>query len=903
MGKRNTSSSLAPPTLIANRKAKRKQERNAKKKRQRTKVVEEQLSAESLVDPLPEPSRKKKKTKKTKVSKPNSKKQNTKGGHKYDHLDPDVAAALRNDDEEIAFLEASLGVSKNKQKLNKEYAKLEGYGNDFGDFLTGLDGLVGNMIEGIAKEYEDIEGLEYDSDESDLAAARAKYLIRQEALGNQVQEEIEGDRGSSSDEEELVPMKSPVMVKSDAESVQKAGSESEDDSENKHESGSEEVFLDQEDEEEDSDQTIDSSAKQSRDHDEKDTYRPAKGQDLYGNNLNPDDQDQEKPTKYIPPHLRNKTNHETIHSRHGLDDDDPERQETLRSIKRMLNNNLNRLSMNTLESVTKSLSSLYQQQNFSSRDVNERLYLNLKMACIVPHMVNTGLIPLYMASMAGVHFQTKENILLGAFLLERVVLNLWSEIKNQSQEEAEDHEMDESNRTTSKKAANLMLVLCYLYNYNIIHCTMIYDLIRHFIESFSEVEVELLLLTLSHCGSQLRSDDPSALKDIVLLVQERSVTIQNADSTSSKTKVATSSRAQFMVQAISDLKNNKRKRNDTTHDEKTSQYRKAIGRMKAQVTAMKGGRAADSSGLRISLKDILDIETKGRWWKVGAIWKGNQHHANSKNVSYGSNPLNETELEIEDFQTTDKQKRLLKLAKKQRMNSDLRRSIFCIIMGSNDCQEALKSFIQNDMFIGKTDREIVRVLVHCCGSEKFYNPYYAHLADRVCEYQANCNFTFQLTFWDSFQQFDDMKARKAANLAKLLACLLIKGYLNLNVLKPIDIRPDDMAEPAIIFLTILFSTLFDELNADDLKYLFQRGDGGGKKEEVDDLFEGPGQDINEDDLYATAGSEREALKENISIFLMHYLESSPKNVKHSSFRKNLKVSIKACESDGLEGMF
>mgnify|MGYP000574946496 CR=1 FL=1 len=56
---------------------------------------------------------------------------------KYVRLDPDVAAALQRDDEEIAELEAKLGLSskKNKRRLNKEYAKLEGYGDDFVDFL------------------------------------------------------------------------------------------------------------------------------------------------------------------------------------------------------------------------------------------------------------------------------------------------------------------------------------------------------------------------------------------------------------------------------------------------------------------------------------------------------------------------------------------------------------------------------------------------------------------------------------------------------------------------------------------------------------------------------------------------------------------------------------------------
>ena len=60
-----------------------------------------------------------------------------------------------------------------------------------------------------------------------------------------------------------------------------------------------------------------------------------------------------------------------------------------------------------------------------------------------------------------------------------------------------------------------------------------------------------------------------------------------------------------------------------------------------------------------------------------------------------------------------------------------------------------------------------------------------------------------------FKQFEDMKARKAANLAKLLAHLIMNHQLNLNVLKVIDISPNDMSEASVIFLTILFSSIFD----------------------------------------------------------------------------------------------
>merc|ERR1739844_207439 len=132
---------------------------------------------------------------------------------------------------------------------------------------------------------------------------------------------------------------------------------------------------------------------------------------------------------------------------------------------------------------------------------------------------------------------------------------------------------------------------------------------------------------------------------------------------------------------------------------------------------------------------------------------------------------------------------------------------------------------RTNMLKGRNEREVVRIIVHCCGMEKVYNPFYAHLANRVCEFQSNCKFTFQLTFWDNFKQFDKMKSRRAANLAKLLAHLMINYRMNINVLKVIDITPDNMPEGAIIFLTILFTSIFDAFeDTAAVVALFKRGE-------------------------------------------------------------------------------
>lgn len=56
---------------------------------------------------------------------------------------------------------------------------------------------------------------------------------------------------------------------------------------------------------------------------------------------------------------------------------------------------------------------------------------------------------------------------------------------------------------------------------------------------------------------------------------------------------------------------------------------------------------------------------------------------------------------------------LLRLAAAQRMNTDVRRAVFCAVMGSEDCMEAFEKLTRLPLK-GEQDREIIRVLVNCC---------------------------------------------------------------------------------------------------------------------------------------------------------------------------------------------
>ncbi|GAX24362.1 hypothetical protein FisN_4Lh486 [Fistulifera solaris] len=728
--------------------------------------------------------------------------------------DENVVAALRRDDEEIKELESKLGLkgSKDKKKLNKEYAKEEGYGVDFGDFLDDLDNLV-NRVTGKAQ------------DTLEDSVAEDEY------------------HGSSIDE-----------------------SDSDQDAESTHRSQYDDGYASLDSRDDSSRTSQSESDNVGDDHDVRHTYKPAEGEDIYGKRIQTEPGDA-APRKYIPPHLRK--------AEASLDsENDKKRQENLQAIQRSLNHVLNKLSSDSVISVAQTIARLY--PSYPTSDVNDCIWTNAKSACISRVHLMTGLIPEYVAALAGVQALKGDTSQLGAFLMEKVVTELWEELKV-SRDSTGSTSVGDDSDLLAKQGSNMTIFLCYMYNFGIIHCSLVYDIIRDFLESFKEIDIELLLLVLRHSGRALRSDDPSALKDIVLLVQKRALEVA--------ANLKNAARVDYMVTAIMDLKNNKkRNQQDAPLIEKTARLRKVIGQVKAGTNG--AAFASGSTLLRVSLADILNIETKGRYWKVGASWAGNQFSYN--NEQPGDNAERTVSVsQVEPTFHSEEEVKLLKLAEKYRMNSDVRRSIFCIIMGSADCDDSFEKLVRANLLKNKTERETVRVLLECCAKEKSFNKYYSHLAARICEFQMQCKFSFQLAFWDAFKTFEDSDARKAANLAKLLFHLVVTHrHLKLNVLKAIDMAsPEDLSENATIFLAVFFSDLMEYFeNPSDVIELFENGVGRTKKnkdenEEMDHMDEG------------------EALRASFTVFLVQILKASPKNQKGSRFRTNLKAAIKACDTE------
>lgn len=79
--------------------------------------------------------------------------------------------------------------------------------------------------------------------------------------------------------------------------------------------------------------------------------------------------------------------------------------------------------------------------------------------------------------------------------------------------------------------------------------------------------------------------------------------------------------------------------------------------------------------LNISLDDLLNVQMRGKWWVVGSAWTGNLDDIGV--AAAAANKMQQTTKTEQKFSD-----QLLELARKQRMNTDERRNIFCILMSA-----------------------------------------------------------------------------------------------------------------------------------------------------------------------------------------------------------------------------
>ncbi|KAF8468783.1 hypothetical protein BDZ91DRAFT_721111 [Kalaharituber pfeilii] len=486
--------------------------------------------------------------------------------------------------------------------------------------------------------------------------------------------------------------------------------------------------------------------------------------------------------KYIPPSLRKPAAGED---------------EELIRLKRQIQGPINRLSEANMISIVAEMEQLYRshpRHNVISTLTN----IVLSTVCDRSTLLDTFMV-LHAGFLAALYKVIGTDF--GAHVIQRIV-----------EEFDKSYNANKGNDINSvgKECTNLISILSELYNFQVIGSRLMFDLIRMFLKDITELNTELLLKVVRNCGTQLRSDDPTALRDIVLLMQASIAKIG---------EVNLSVRTKFMVESVTQLKNNRLK----TATANTVVLSEAIHRMKKALGSLNTRHLRAHEPLRLSLDDIRNVETKGKWWLVGASWRDNMaghetstakeaERTTKKKAVVDNDTLGESDML---GGTVD----LLQLAREQRMNTDVRRAIFVTIMGSEDYKNACERLPKLRLKKAQ-EKEIPRVLLHCSGAEETYNPYYTLIARQLCAQHA-LKMTFQFSLWDLFRRMgeggagneghaeeddeDGLPLRKIVNLAKLYGTLVAELALSLNILKVLNLAYLQSRTRA--FLEIFFITV------------------------------------------------------------------------------------------------
>ncbi|XP_047992741.1 nucleolar MIF4G domain-containing protein 1 homolog [Leguminivora glycinivorella] len=327
-----------------------------------------------------------------------------------------------------------------------------------------------------------------------------------------------------------------------------------------------------------------------------------------------------------------------------------------------------------------------------------------------------------------------------------------------------------------KTLDNVVCCLAYLYSFKIFHATLLYDILNSLLLNPTEKSIDCVLCAFRCAGASLRKDEPLALKTFIQDAQKQACMVQGGDQAGSRIK--------FLLEVLMAVKNNNLNKIPNYDPSFVEQLKKTV-----KGIIRKGNYATP---LNITLEDLLKAETRGKWWVVGSAWEGNRPKPEEK---------------VKAVPSTDQ--KLLELARKQRMNTDVRRSIFCVIMSAEDYMDAFEK-LQHLGLKGSQEREIVHVLLACSTQERTYNPYYSVLAQKLCDVDRKYQLSIQFAVWDKIKDLESFSKQATTNLAQFLIHLIMEKGLALSVLKVIEFS--DLNKSSVRFLRQILLAII--MNAD-----------------------------------------------------------------------------------------
>ena len=418
---------------------------------------------------------------------------------------------------------------------------------------------------------------------------------------------------------------------------------------------------------------------------------------------------------------------EFIHKKQKIDEDQdrpiffPQSSDDLQ---RKLKGLLNRLSDQNIEPLTLQISEMFKT---CSNSALNQIFWEFLSGSLTNTKVPTQLLAVYAAEISALSKFVGREV--SAFIIDK----LYSQI----------------NDLNTNKAS----FWSYLYYFKVISSEIMVGFIKFLLESIDEIRVEMIIIVFTLIGFTLRKNEPGLLKEMI-----------NSASEACKKCEITSTRMKFMIETLTDIKNNKKKQN------------LAEDRLKFL-----------KNWLRNSVSKATGIKESQISVKWSDLQSSNWRSLLTPSSTIEKKPKFSAELES--------------LARFQHMNTESRKTIFCLLMSSEDFMDAFAKLSA----LSKKERDIVRVIINCCGQEGVYNKFYALVGIQLCKHKNSYQYSFQYALWDYLKQFQDFSIRKISNIAKFYAEMVLNGAVYFTILKAVDF--DEMNEHLSLFLRILIEEI------------------------------------------------------------------------------------------------
>ena len=227
----------------------------------------------------------------------------------------------------------------------------------------------------------------------------------------------------------------------------------------------------------------------------------------------------------------------------------------------------------------------------------------------------------------------------------------------------------------------------------------------------------------------------------------------------------------------------KRARTDDAKLERAKQLRRSVRKIAGKN---------DTAALRVTWAELADADQRGAWWRVGASWSGREttradgpaptetrRRGGANKAAAAAAASSSDSSPAVSAAAQPAAEKLGKMAQEQRMNTPARRAAFVALMSSSDAQDAAYRCADLVQRGDCDEKDVATVALHCCGTEKAYNAFYAAFVDKRCadarssKKRGAFSFALKLAAWDALKSLRDFTApdggaRKAANLGKFL---------------------------------------------------------------------------------------------------------------------------------------